>query len=128
MPKVDLDKLTMKDLDPYSMKALTSAKNKIEKALVTKQKQEEREFYREMKARARKRGLDFKEIIGQPVSRPAKRTANAKSAPKAKRAPVKPKYQNPKDPDQTWTGRGRAPAWAKPYKDRNKLEQIAIKK
>lgn len=27
------------------------------------------------------------------------------------RAPAVPKYRNPNDPTQTWTGRGKAPAW-----------------
>lgn len=32
------------------------------------------------------------------------------SGPKV-RKPVEPKYRNPANPDQTWTGRGRKPAW-----------------
>ncbi|SFN97955.1 DNA-binding protein H-NS [Bradyrhizobium sp. Rc3b] len=27
--------------------------------------------------------------------------------------PVLPKYQNPKDPDETWSGRGKQPRWLK---------------
>jgi len=27
------------------------------------------------------------------------------------RAKVAPKYRNPKEPEQTWTGRGRKPKW-----------------
>ena len=27
-----------------------------------------------------------------------------------------PKYRNPKDPAQTWTGRGKAPAWSAGFK------------
>ena len=30
---------------------------------------------------------------------------------KPMRKPVQPKYRNPDDPDQTWTGRGRRPRW-----------------
>lgn len=32
-----------------------------------------------------------------------------------KRAKVQPKYCNPANPSQTWTGRGRKPAWVKNY-------------
>ncbi len=31
----------------------------------------------------------------------------------AKRAPAAPKYRNPADASQTWSGRGRQPAWFK---------------
>ena len=34
--------------------------------------------------------------------------------PKAKKLAAAPKYRNPADPAQTWTGRGRQPVW---YKD-----------
>jgi DNA-binding protein H-NS len=36
----------------------------------------------------------------------------AKSAPPRRNYPeVRPKYQNPEDPSQTWAGRGRMPRW-----------------
>lgn len=28
--------------------------------------------------------------------------------------PVRPKYRNPKNPTETWSGRGRVPRWLKP--------------
>ena len=30
---------------------------------------------------------------------------------KSKGSKIAPKYRNPKDPSQTWTGRGRRPNW-----------------
>lgn len=41
--------------------------------------------------------IDPRELIAAP----AKKT----------RAPGIPKYRNPSDPDQTWTGRGKRPVW-----------------
>ena len=32
-----------------------------------------------------------------------------------KNTKVAPKYRNPENPEQTWTGRGKAPAWIAPY-------------
>jgi DNA-binding protein H-NS len=38
-----------------------------------------------------------------------------------------PKYANPADPDQTWTGRGRQPNWVKEALSKGKsLEDLAI--
>jgi len=36
---------------------------------------------------------------------------------KKRRAAGKPKYRNPADPAQTWTGRGKRPGWAKEVGD-----------
>lgn len=35
----------------------------------------------------------------------------AKSSGTAAKRKVEPKYRNPRDPSQTWSGRGRQPAW-----------------
>lgn len=42
---------------------------------------------------------------------------------KRKRAPGKPKYRNPADPTQTWTGRGKRPGWMNGVDD---IEQFRI--
>lgn len=34
-----------------------------------------------------------------------------------KRSPGKPKYRNPSNPEQTWTGRGKRPGWLKQADD-----------
>ena len=46
---------------------------------------------------ARKHGLTVSEVLGK------KR--------KSRTSPVPAKYRNPNDPSQTWSGRGRRPAW-----------------
>lgn len=38
-----------------------------------------------------------------------------------------PKYQNPANPAETWSGRGRAPEWARKAKDAGTLEDCLIK-
>ena len=39
---------------------------------------------------------------------------------------VAPKYRNPANPEQTWAGRGRAPAWAEALRQAGNLESAAI--
>ncbi len=42
--------------------------------------------------------------------------------------PVKPKYRNPDNPDETWTGRGRKPEWVKAWLEAGKeLAELEIK-
>ena len=43
-----------------------------------------------------------------------------------KRAKVAPKYRNPNDANQTWTGRGISPAWVKALKDAGTLDTALI--
>lgn len=40
---------------------------------------------------------------------------------------TEPKYQNPANPAQFWSGRGRAPEWARKARDAGKLEDCRIK-
>ncbi len=44
------------------------------------------------------------------------------------RKPVKPKYHNPDNPSETWTGRGRKPEWVKTALEAGKtLAEMEIK-
>lgn len=45
----------------------------------------------------------------------------------ASRGKVPPKYRNPADPEQTWTGRGKAPLWAQELKKAGNLDSALIK-
>lgn len=50
---------------------------------------------------AKAAGFTVKELLRSPLQ--------TRRPPSGK--PVGPKYVNPKAPDETWTGRGRRPAW-----------------
>lgn len=43
------------------------------------------------------------------------------------RAKVAPKYRNPANPEQTWTGRGKSPQWVAALRAEGKLEEALIK-
>lgn len=40
---------------------------------------------------------------------------------------VAPKYRNPANPEQTWTGRGKSPLWAAALRAEGKLDEALIK-
>jgi DNA-binding protein H-NS len=48
-------------------------------------------------------GVDYGELMGHITGKGSKAAK--------KRAKVKPKYRNPADKNQTWSGRGRHPLW-----------------
>jgi DNA-binding protein H-NS len=48
-------------------------------------------------------------------------------APRRKYPRVYPKYQNPQEPSETWSGRGKTPRWlVAALKTGHKLEEFAI--
>lgn len=59
---------------------------------------------------------------GKPAKN--KRTGNKSSATRGK---VAPKYRNPANPEQTWTGRGRTPLWVQDLQKNGMLESALIK-
>lgn len=86
------------DINFMDLKQLKELKNDIEKAIDTFEARRIADARRELEAKAAELGVSLSEILG---SKPAKGT----------RAVVAPKYRNPKNPAETWSGRGRKPRW-----------------
>lgn len=71
----------------------------------------------------KKAGLSVQDIVkAMRGTRSHKKATTSKLVGKK----VPPKYRNPKDESQTWTGRGRMPAWAAELKEAGKLEKALI--
>ncbi len=92
--KIDLEKHTINDLKELIANA--------EKAIERKAKEELKKARAAAAETAKKFGFTLDELTG---TKPAAKTTKQKTAPK---------YANPADPSQTWSGRGRQPVW---YKD-----------
>lgn len=82
-------------LQKMSLKDLTALHEKIQAAIEEKRVSERQEVRAKMEELARTRGFSVAELFG-------KGRKGGKGAPK---------YRNPKNPSQTWTGRGRRPNW-----------------
>ena len=93
------------DLKGMSRKELEKLKSDVEKAL-SKVSDKELKAARDEAAKiAAKHGFTLEDIAAAPAKTPRKTAAaKTKSAPK---------YANPADPKQTWTGKGRQPVWFK---------------
>lgn len=85
------------DLNSMSKDELLGLKKNIDKALDGFEKRQKEAALAAAKRAAEEHGFSLDEILGK------------KSAGKT----AIPKYRNPSDPSQTWTGRGRQPAWFK---------------
>jgi DNA-binding protein H-NS len=82
-------------LDKMSLKELLGLDAKVKAAIQEKRVSERHEMRAIMEEMARASGFSVGELFGR---------GKAKSKGVAK-------FRNPKDPTQTWTGRGRRPNW-----------------
>lgn len=101
-----------KKLDAMSRDELLSLQKDVDAALKDYDKRKKKEALAAAQRVALEYGYSLDEVMG------GKSGAKSKSPPK---------YANPADPTQTWTGRGRQPGWIKSaLKKGKKLEDMAI--
>ena len=91
--KINLGKLSDKELKALKHRIENELKNSKTRAIAAATQ----ELQDAVQKIARKHGLTVSEVLGK------KR--------KSRTSPVPAKYRNPDDPSQTWSGRGRRPAW-----------------
>ncbi|NYS25244.1 H-NS histone family protein [Rhodobacteraceae bacterium 2376] len=87
----------MNDLNQMSLEELKKLRRDVEKAIETYKDREKIAALAEVESLAREKGFSLAELL--------------KSGGKKSRSGLPPKFVNPADPSQTWTGRGRRPKW-----------------
>ena len=97
------------DLKSMNRKELEKVLSDVKKALTAAQTRERRDAKKAAERAAAEFGFSLDELTESPKSAEAKPKARGKVAkPKTKSVP---KYANPEDKTQTWTGKGRQPNW-----------------
>ncbi|MEM6304390.1 MAG: H-NS histone family protein [Pseudomonadota bacterium] len=96
-----------KDLKDMSRKELEKLLSDVKKALTNAQARDRRAARKAAEKAAAEFGFTLNELeeAPKPAAKPRKSRAKSKGAVSA------PKYANPADPAQTWTGKGRKPNW-----------------
>lgn len=89
MAKIDLDSLSVQDLKDLQ--------RDVQKALASFEERRRKEALLALEETARGFGFTVADLAGLKATR--------------KRAPATPKYVNPADATDTWSGRGRKPRW-----------------
>ena len=87
----------MENINDMSLKELKDLQSQITKAIATFEDRKKKEAIAELQEFARAKGFDLEELTGATVVR--------------RRAPASPKYANPANKSDTWSGRGRKPRW-----------------
>jgi DNA-binding protein H-NS len=103
----------MVDLEKMSLDELKKLQKDVANEIKHYKDREKRQALAEVEAFARERGLNPADL--SEISR--RRT----------RKPAKPKYANPNDTAQTWSGRGRRPRWLEEALAKGRsLDEMAI--
>ena len=103
----------MLDLETLSLAELKQLKKRVDTAIDEFAEREKRKALAEVEAFARERGLSLADL--------------SSVAQKKTRKSAAPKYANPANPAETWTGRGRRPRWVVAAQDAGKsLDDLAI--
>lgn len=87
------------DLNSMSSKELIELRNNLDKALVDAGDRDRREALVAAEQAVAKYGFSLSEVLA------------GKGRGKGKRGKAAPKYRNPADHEQTWSGMGRKPHW-----------------
>lgn len=87
-------------LDELSLRELMELQDRVKVAIIERQHTERAEVKSRMLALAAEAGMSIEEILGNRRGRGA-----------AAKGQAAPKYRNPENPDETWSGRGRKPNW-----------------
>ena len=85
------------DLGKMSLEELRALKKDVDKAITGYQDRQRAEALKKVEAIAREHGMSVEELVGKKV----------------RKAKAPAKYRNPDKPSETWSGRGRQPAWFK---------------
>ncbi|CAK0762549.1 DNA-binding protein H-NS [Gammaproteobacteria bacterium] len=121
---IELNQLTLDELQELS--------KRLDKELKTKQVLEQKASNREERERRRAVMKQVRELISahnltmdELLATKVKRAAKGEGRKNASKSP--PKYRNPDDHAQTWTGKGRKPGWVLAAVQRgDNLEEMLI--
>ncbi len=102
------------NVDKMALKELIDLELKVKKAIVSARERERSEIKSKVEAMIEKSGFSIDEIFSRGRGAMKGRT-------------VAPKYANPENKSETWTGRGRKPKWLVAKLNKGaKIEQFAI--
>jgi DNA-binding protein H-NS len=90
------------DLTNMSSAELRDLQEQLKRELKKRESQDLAKAREQILAIAQSVGLPLKDLVGA-------------GAPRAKTGKVEPRYRNPDDASQQWTGRGRQPKWVKQW-------------
>lgn len=119
------------DITGLTLSDLRKLQRRVDSEIKKREDTSKRDLLKQMQRMAAEAGMSLEEVVGNKPETPAKPPRKKRAGPgrpaKAKKITVPPKYRNPGDVTQTWTGRGRKPVWIQKCLDEGmSLEQLSI--
>ncbi|KEP70318.1 trans-acting regulatory protein HvrA [Thioclava dalianensis] len=101
------------NLETMSLDELKALQKNVEKAIASYEARKKKEALDQLEKAARDMGYSLSELTSAGGVKP--------------RRAVAPKYANPANPSETWSGRGRKPRWVQAALDQGKsLDDLKI--
>jgi len=94
------------DLKSMNRKELEKLRSDVDRELARTIERDKKAAIAAAKKAAKEHGFDLSDISDDPKPKKPRKKA-------AKKPPAAPKYANPADKSQKWTGKGRQPKWFK---------------
>lgn len=111
----------MSDYETMSRQDLMKLRADIDRAIASVGDREKRAALKAAEAAAREHGFSLAELSAEMGSR-----TRAPGRGRAKGEAAAPRFRNPDDPTQTWSGRGRRPRWFNAHEAAGRLEAMRI--
>nr|VFJ87321.1 MAG: DNA-binding protein H-NS [Candidatus Kentron sp. LFY]VFJ87699.1 MAG: DNA-binding protein H-NS [Candidatus Kentron sp. LFY]VFK14515.1 MAG: DNA-binding protein H-NS [Candidatus Kentron sp. LFY] len=101
------------DLSNVSFTDLIELRGELDTSIEVRKKEEKQQLLQEIRQMILEKGFSVEEVFG--------------NTDLIKKGHVAPKYRNPDNPDQKWSGRGRQPRWMTDLLEQGKtLEDLLI--
>lgn len=130
-PRRDTMLLTKSQLNKASLKELQQVFTSVKTEIARRENNNKAELLKKVKKMAAEAGVSMNELLGNSGIRGTSgRALRQPGRPAGKpRGKVAPKYKNPDNGAQTWTGRGRQPLWvSEAIRNGKSLESMLIGK
>lgn len=104
---------TKPDLSALSLVQLLELQTEIGVLITEKKKAEKAALIAEFERKAQESGFALADLFAGTSHAPSGGSKGKKAT--ADHASVPPKYRNPANPQETWSGRGRQPVWVREF-------------
>jgi DNA-binding protein H-NS len=105
------------DLGTLSLPELRQLARDVEEHIKWRKEEDRKRVRQQMRELAASIGMTVEEVLGYGVERKSKG-----------RVLLPPKYRNPENPEETWSGKGHRPQWVKEaLESGRKLEEMEIR-
>lgn len=110
-----LDSVAPQDLSKLSKSELKELERRVQEALVKADARRKKDALEAVEQAVKAFGLTLAEVLAVGAESKRSKVSVAKSAGDVK-------FRNPENPEETWSGRGRRPAWFKAHLEAGRSE------